>query len=101
MTTSRFTMRAAAGTAVAFALAWLASAPVAAQWDSWPMKNVPRLANGKVDLNAPPRRTADGKKICDAEITFRVVDFPQGEFREAMEQVATRIGFPKETVAHG
>ncbi len=44
---------------------------------------------------------ADGKKICDAEITFRVVDFPQGEFREAMEQVATRIGFPKETVAHG
>ena len=34
---------------------------VAAQWDSYPAKNVPRTADGKVDLKAPPRRTADGK----------------------------------------
>src|SRR4051794_38818726 len=61
MTTSRFTMRAAAGAAVVFALGWLGTAPVAAQWGNWPMKNVPRLANGKVDMKAPPRRTADGK----------------------------------------
>ena len=25
------------------------------------MKNVPRTADGKVDLNAPPQRTPDGK----------------------------------------
>jgi hypothetical protein len=31
-----------------------------AQWPSWPSKNVPRLADGKVDMNAPARRTADG-----------------------------------------
>ena len=43
------------------ALAWTATAPVAAQWDPYPMKNVPRTADGKVDLNAPPRRTPDGK----------------------------------------
>jgi len=61
MTTSRFTMRAAVGAAAACVLATLATAPVAAQWEKWPMKNVPRLADGKVDMKAPPRRTADGK----------------------------------------
>ena len=35
--------------------------PVWAQWDRYPSKNVPRMADGKVDFNAPPRRTADGK----------------------------------------
>ena len=33
----------------------------AAQWPAYPWKNMPRTADGKVDLNAPPRRTADGK----------------------------------------
>ncbi len=33
----------------------------AAQWDPYPSKNMPRTPDGKVDLNAPPRRTADGK----------------------------------------
>ncbi len=42
-----------------------------------------------------------GKTVCNASITFRVVDFPQGEFRAAMEEVANRIGFPREAVAHG
>ena len=32
-----------------------------AQWDPYPWKNVPRTADGKVDLNAPARRMADGK----------------------------------------
>jgi hypothetical protein len=36
------------------------SIPAHAQWDSWPAKNLPRLANGKVDMSAPPRRAADG-----------------------------------------
>ncbi|HKE86966.1 MAG TPA: hypothetical protein VKB50_24585 [Vicinamibacterales bacterium] len=37
------------------------AATAAAQWDSYPAKNVPRNPDGKVDLKAPPRRTADGK----------------------------------------
>src|SRR5687767_951853 len=31
-----------------------------AQWPSYPWKNVPRTADGKIDLKAPPRRLADG-----------------------------------------
>jgi len=33
---------------------------VSAQWDPFPMKNVPRLPDGKVDLKAPARRAPDG-----------------------------------------
>ena len=32
-----------------------------AQWEPYPWKNVPRTPDGKVDMNAPPRRTSDGK----------------------------------------
>jgi hypothetical protein len=38
-----------------------AASPADAQWPSFPWKNVPRTADGKIDMNAPPRRTADGK----------------------------------------
>jgi hypothetical protein len=31
-----------------------------AQWPSYPWKNVPRTADGKIDMKAPPRRMADG-----------------------------------------
>ena len=31
-----------------------------AQWDPYPWKNMPRTADGKIDMNAPPRKTADG-----------------------------------------
>jgi hypothetical protein len=51
-----FWTRAVAAVAVAF----MASSAFA-QWPTYPMKNVPRLANGKVDLSAPARRTPDGK----------------------------------------
>jgi hypothetical protein len=37
------------------------TAPAVAQWDPYPWKNMPRTPDGKVDLKAPPRRTADGK----------------------------------------
>jgi hypothetical protein len=37
------------------------SAVLDAQWDPYPWKNQPRLANGRIDMNAAPRRTADGK----------------------------------------
>src|SRR5215467_1846599 len=45
-----------------FAAATLIVATVvpSAQWDPYPMKNVPRLPNGKVDLQAPARRMPDG-----------------------------------------
>ena len=44
---------------------------------------------------------ADGKTVCNAEITFRVVDFPEGDFRASMNEVARRIAFPIESVANG
>lgn len=39
----------------------LGVAAAGAQWPAFPMKNVPRAADGKVDLKAPPRRTPDGR----------------------------------------
>jgi 3-hydroxyacyl-[acyl-carrier-protein] dehydratase len=42
-----------------------------------------------------------GKLVCNAEITFRVVEFPSPEFRASMEKVATAIAFPMEMLAHG
>ena len=32
-----------------------------AQWDPYPWRNQPRTPDGKLDLNAPPHRTADGR----------------------------------------
>jgi 3-hydroxyacyl-[acyl-carrier-protein] dehydratase len=43
----------------------------------------------------------DGKMICSAEITFRVVNFPEGDFRANMNEVARRIAFPIESLMHG
>jgi hypothetical protein len=48
----------------AFALALIAtltSSPAHAQWDPFPAKNVPRTADGKVDMSAPARKTSYGK----------------------------------------
>jgi 3-hydroxyacyl-[acyl-carrier-protein] dehydratase len=45
--------------------------------------------------------TAEGKPICDAEITFRVLPFPDESFRRAMEETATRIAFPMRALADG
>ena len=42
----------------------------------------------------------DGKTVCNADITFRLVDIPQGEFLAHMHAVAQRIGFPMETADH-
>jgi len=43
----------------------------------------------------------DGKRVCNTEITFRVVDFPNPAFRASMEEVAAAIAFPMETLNHG
>jgi 3-hydroxyacyl-[acyl-carrier-protein] dehydratase len=47
------------------------------------------------------KTTADGKPVCNAELTFRVVDFPKGEFIANMQDVAKRIELPLEAPAHG
>jgi 3-hydroxyacyl-[acyl-carrier-protein] dehydratase len=43
----------------------------------------------------------EGKTVCNANITFRVVEFPKGEFLAAMQDVAKRIALPLEAAAHG
>jgi 3-hydroxyacyl-[acyl-carrier-protein] dehydratase len=43
----------------------------------------------------------DGKTVADAEITFRVMAFPDPKFRTSMGEVAQRIGFPVEASGHG
>lgn len=48
--------------------------------------------SGYARTNAEIRR--DGKIACDAEITFRLVEFPNREFREHFEKAAAAIGFP-------
>lgn len=42
-----------------------------------------------------------GKPICDAEITFRVVDFPTPEFRTWVEKTADALGVPTRAPADG
>jgi 3-hydroxyacyl-[acyl-carrier-protein] dehydratase len=43
----------------------------------------------------------DGKRVCNAEITFRVVEFPSPQFRASMQEIAAAIAFPLETLNHG
>ena len=43
------------------AVIWTASAGLGAQWEPYRWKNMPRTADGKIDLTAPARRTADGR----------------------------------------
>ena len=43
----------------------------------------------------------EGKLVCNAEITFRLVEFPSPKFRASMAKVAETIAFPGEMPAHG
>jgi 3-hydroxyacyl-[acyl-carrier-protein] dehydratase len=43
----------------------------------------------------------EGRQVCDTEITFRLIPFPNLEFRTSMEEFAARIGFPLEAIPHG
>ena len=47
-------------TLVSLATLWISASTLDAQWPSYPWKNVPRAKDGKIDMNAPPPRTADG-----------------------------------------
>jgi len=44
---------------------------------------------------------ADGKPVCNASITLRIMPFPNAEFRASMEGVAAQVGLPVEAAAHG
>jgi 3-hydroxyacyl-[acyl-carrier-protein] dehydratase len=44
---------------------------------------------------------AGQKIVCNAELTFRVVEFPSPDFRASMEKIAAGIAFPMEALAHG
>ncbi|MCT8971658.1 3-hydroxyacyl-ACP dehydratase FabZ family protein [Microbaculum marinisediminis] len=41
----------------------------------------------------------DGKPICDARLTFRVMPFPTPDFRTLMTGNAIRLGYPQELIA--
>jgi 3-hydroxyacyl-[acyl-carrier-protein] dehydratase len=43
----------------------------------------------------------DGKRTCNAEMTFRLVEFPNPEFRASMEKMAGILEFPIGAVTHG
>jgi 3-hydroxyacyl-[acyl-carrier-protein] dehydratase len=43
----------------------------------------------------------DGKPICDATLTLRVLDFPNAEMKLRMREAAERVGFPAEVPANG
>ncbi len=43
----------------------------------------------------------DGKATCDAELTFRLMPFPDPAFRTMMAETARRISFPMEALADG
>jgi 3-hydroxyacyl-[acyl-carrier-protein] dehydratase len=45
--------------------------------------------------------TVDGKPVCNAAITFKVMEFPNREFRVRMEEWAKRLQFPMEARANG
>ena len=42
-----------------------------------------------------------GKLKCNATLTFRHTPFPNAEMRGHMEAMATKIGLPREAIAHG
>ena len=43
----------------------------------------------------------NGDPVCDATITFRVLDFPNAEMKAEMHRWAERIGFPSEVSVDG
>ncbi len=53
-----------------------------------------RTHDGSGYAVAEARILSDGKRIADAEITFRIMPFPAEALREAMTATAKRIGLP-------
>jgi 3-hydroxyacyl-[acyl-carrier-protein] dehydratase len=49
---------------------------------------------------AKAQGTIESKPVCDADITFRITDFPNREFHHRMREWAERIQFPTGALAH-
>jgi 3-hydroxyacyl-[acyl-carrier-protein] dehydratase len=47
------------------------------------------------------RISVDGKRVCDSELTFRIMPFPSPEFRSQMTATATLIDMPMGAAADG
>jgi 3-hydroxyacyl-[acyl-carrier-protein] dehydratase len=47
------------------------------------------------------RLTGDGKPVCEAEIRFRTVPFPNAEFRAHVHAWAHQLAFPLAVPSHG
>jgi 3-hydroxyacyl-[acyl-carrier-protein] dehydratase len=45
--------------------------------------------------------TVNSKAVCDATLMFRLIDFPNEQFRQEMHALARRLSFPTEIQAHG
>jgi 3-hydroxyacyl-[acyl-carrier-protein] dehydratase len=65
------------------------------------MVNAKVIHDGSGFARTEAEITRDGKVVCSAELMFRLVPFPGGEFRESMEKFANEIAFPKEAMADG
>jgi 3-hydroxyacyl-[acyl-carrier-protein] dehydratase len=53
-----------------------------------------RIHDGSGYAVASTRISSGGKRVADAEITYRIMDFPAEPLREAMHATARRIGLP-------
>ena len=42
----------------------------------------------------------DGKEICNASLTFRILPFPSPKFKDTLRAAADRVGFPIQVLAH-
>ena len=42
-----------------------------------------------------------GKTVCEAAITFRIIPFPNAEFKKHMEEFARKAQFPLEAIRNG
>ena len=42
----------------------------------------------------------EGRQVASAELTFRLVEFPNPDFRVNLEKVAEEIAFPMEAISH-
>jgi len=65
----------------------------------WPQASLVHQGSGYAVTRA--RIEADGQSVCDAEIKFRTVPFPNDEFRAHMEGAARRLEFPHGVAGHG